>query len=110
MTLVLKSIEVVSASELVRVPVSVQMSLLSQPVNLVLLMAANGNKDNSGVVPKAVALSVRDVTRSALVNPPSKYFVLKRSVKVLELRPALVVRAEIKLLILVEKLVAAASR
>ena len=88
-TLVLNSTEVMSASELVRVPVRVQMSLVSQPVNLALVTAAIGNKDKSGLVPRAVELAVSEFTRSAFENPPSRNFSLKRLGKAWELRPAL---------------------
>jgi len=110
MTLVLKSTVVVSASEFVRVPVRLQMLLLSQPVNLGLVTDAIGNKDNSGLVPKAVALAASVFTMSALVRPPSRNFSSKRLGKALELRPVLLAKSARALLILVENWVTATSR
>lgn len=92
--MVLNSTDVVSASELVRVPFKVQMLLPSQPDNLALVTVAIGNKDNSGLVPKAVELAVSEFTISALVNPPSRNFSLKRLGKDVELKAALVVSSE----------------
>ena len=94
MTLVLNSTEVVSASELVRVALMRQMPLLSQPYNLELETVAIGNKDKSGLVPRAVELAASELTRSALVDPPSRNFSSNRLGKDLELRPALVANSE----------------
>jgi len=94
MTLVLKSIVVVSASELVRVPFSRQTLLMSQPDNLELETVAMGNKDNSGLVPKAVELAVRELTRSAFVYPPSRNLSSKRLGKAFELRPEMLVNSD----------------
>lgn len=92
--MVLNSTDVVSASELVRVPFRVQMLLPSQPDNLALVTVAIGNKDKSGLVPKAVELAVSEFTISALVNPPSRNFSLNKLGKDVELKAALVVNSE----------------
>lgn len=92
--MVLNSTDVVSASELVRVPFRVQMLLPSQPDNLALVTVAIGNKDKSGLVPKAVELAVSEFTISAFVNPPSRNFSLNKLGKDVELKAALVVNSE----------------
>jgi hypothetical protein len=88
-TRVLKLTVVVSASELVSVAFSVQIPLVSQPVNTALVMPAVGNNDKSGLVPKACALAVSDAETSALVNPPSRYLASNKSGTALEFKPAL---------------------